>query len=282
MRSLTVLFVLMAFAASAQEKANVAPVIFLYPDNKEKDAPFIESFKASKPNGITILVCPGGGYTHLAVDHEGKDVAKFYNANGFDAWVLHYRVNNEWQTGPHFPDQYNDVTTAIRIVKSKVKDPERVGIIGFSAGGHLSSMCATMHLAAEKDSKDPLKRFSSRPAFAMLIYPVIDMNSEIAHQGSKKNLLGSNTDANLADSLSTQNRVTAQTPPTFIVYSTDDDVVMVENGLRFYEALHKHNVPATIHIFDHGGHGYGMAPDDPVISRWPGLSVEWIKSLKLK
>ena len=167
-------------------------------------------------------------------------------------------------------------------MKSKANNPERVGIIGFSANEHLSSMCTTIHLTAEKDSKDPLKRFSSRPAFAMLIYPVIDMNSEIAHQGSRKNLLGNDPDTNLADSLSTQNRVTAQTPPTFIIYSTDDDVVMVENGLRFYEALHKHNVLATIHIFDHGGHGYGLAPDDPVINKWPGLSVEWINSLKLK
>lgn len=265
----------MWFSASAQEK------IFLYPDKTGKDAPYIELFKAAKPNGTTIMVCPGGGYTHLAVDHEGKDVAKFYNQNGFDAWVLHYRVNND-QDLYHFPDQYNDVTTAIRIVKSKAANPERVGIIGFSAGGHLSSMCTTMHIDAKKDSSNPFEKFSSRPAFAMLIYPVIDMSGAIAHQGSKNNLLGKNPDAKLADSLSTQNRVNEKTPPTFIIYSTDDDVVMVENGIEFYKALRKYNVPATMHIFDHGGHGYGMAPKDAVIGKWPEMSVEWIKSLKLK
>jgi len=221
------LFCLMSFVARSQEK------IFLYPDNKEKDAPFIEFFPASKPNGTTILVCPGGGYTHLAVDHEGKDVAKFYNQNGFDAWVLHYRLNDGEQKGHRFPDQYNDVTTAIRIVKSKAKDAEKVGIIGFSAGGHLASMCTTMHLEGEKDSKDPLKRFNTRPAFSMLIYPVIDMSGKVTHAGSRTMLLGKEPDPKLADSLSTQNRVNEKTPPTFIVYSTDDDVVMVENGILF-------------------------------------------------
>jgi acetyl esterase/lipase len=276
MKLLTIVFALLSFATMAQEK------IFLYPDNKEKDAPFLQAFPASKSNGITILICPGGGYTHLAIDHEGKDVAKFYNDNGFDAWMLTYRLNNDEQTGHRYPDQYNDVTTAIRIVKSKAKDPEKVGIIGFSAGGHLASMGTTMHLEAEKDSKNPIQRFSSRPAFSMLIYPVIDMSGKIAHAGSRTMLLGPNPEPKLAESVSTQNRVTEKTPPTFIVYSTDDDVVMVENGILFYEALHKKNVPATIHIFDHGGHGYGLAPDDPVIGVWPKLSVDWINSLKLK
>ena len=264
MRTLSFAFVLVSTMTFAQEK------IFLYPDHKEKDAPFIESFPAKKSNGTTILVCPGGGYTHLAVDHEGKDVAKFYNENGFDAWVLHYRVNEDGKHSYRFPDQYNDVTTALRLVKSKAKDAGKVGIIGFSAGGHLASMGATM------DSQN------SRPAFAMLIYPVIAMNGQIAHKGSRSNLLGEHPDEKLADSLSTYNRVDKNTPPTFIIFSTDDDVVMVENGIKFYEALHKNNVSATIHIYDHGGHGYGMAPEDPVINTWPKLSLEWIRSLKLK
>lgn len=257
---LVVALVLITFTVSAQEK------IFLYPDNRSKDAPFIESFPAAKSNGITILVCPGGGYTHLAVDHEGKDIAKFYNQNGFDAWVLHYRVNEDGKYEYRFPDQYNDVTTAMRLVKSKAKNAERVGIIGFSAGGHLASMATTMHLPG------------TRPAFSMLIYPVIAMNGEIAHQGSRENLLGKNPGQQLADSVSTQNRVDKNTPPTFIVYSTDDDVVMVENGIEFYKALRKHNVPATMHIFDHGGHGYGLNLKDPVIGVWGKMSVDWIRS----
>jgi acetyl esterase/lipase len=280
---LVAVFVLSSLTSTAQEK------IYLYPSTEkrtiegfDKEAPYIESYKAAKPNGITILVCPGGGYTHLAVDHEGKDVAKFYNENGFDAWVLIYRLNDGEQKGHRFPDQYNDVTTAIRIVKSKAKDPEKVGIIGFSAGGHLASMCTTMHLDAEKDAKNPVQRYSSRPAFSMLIYPVIDMSGTVAHTGSKTMLLGQNPDQKLADSVSTQNRVTEKTPPTFIIYSTDDDVVPVENGILFYEALHRHNVPATLHIFDHGGHGYGLAPKDPVVGAWPKMSVVWILALKMK
>ncbi len=264
MKILSVVLTLMALTASAQEK------IFLYADHSAADAPYIESFPAPKSNGITILVCPGGGYTQLAVDHEGKDVAKFYNKSGFDAWVLHYRVNQDGKYSYRYPDQYNDVTTAMKIVKSKAKDAAKVGIIGFSAGGHLASMATTMHVE------------NSRPAFSMLIYPVIAMSGDIVHKGSRENLLGKDPDEKLADSLSTQNRVDKNTPPTFIVYSTDDDVVMVENGIVFYEALHKYNVPATIHIFDHGGHGYGLAPKDPVISIWPKLSVEWIKTLKFK
>lgn len=275
MRTLCFVIALMSTAACAQDK------IFLYPENKGSDSPYIESFPAEKSNGITIIVCPGGGYTHLAVDYEGEDVAKFYNKNGFDAWVLHYRVNQDGKHEYTFPDQYNDVTTALRIVKSKAKDAGKVGIIGFSAGGHLTSMGATMHVQGEKDAKD-WKKYGSRPAFAMLIYPVIAMNGEIAHKGSRENLLGKNPTQQLADSLSTNNRVDKNTPPTFIIYSTDDDVVMVENGIVFYEALHKNNVPATIHIFDHGGHGYGMAEKDPVVGTWPRLSVDWIKSLNLK
>jgi acetyl esterase/lipase len=276
MKKLFFALTLMSTAAAGQQK------IFLYADKKGQDAPFMEFLKAPKSNGTTILVCPGGGYTALAADYEGTDVAKFYNLFGFDAWVLHYRLNNDEQTGSRYPDQYNDITTAIRMVKSKAKDPNKVGVLGFSAGGHLASMGATMHAGAEKDAKDVWMRYDSRPAFAILIYPVIAMSGEIAHQGSRTMLLGKNPNEKLADSLSTQNRVDRNTPPTFIVYSTDDDVVMVENGIRFYEALHKNHVPATIHIFDHGGHGYGMAPKDPVIGTWPKLSVDWLRSLNLK
>jgi len=276
MKILCIVFMLVSTAAFAQEK------IFLYPDNKEKDSPFIESFRAAKPNGTTILVCPGGGYTHLSVDYEGNDVAKFYNENGFDAWVLHYRVNDDGKHEYRYPDQYNDVTTAIRIVKSKAKDAEKVGIIGFSAGGHLASMCTTMHLEANKDAKNAFEKFNSRPAFSMLIYPVIAMRGEIAHPGSRANLIGKDADEKTGDYLTTSNRVDKNTPPTFIIYSTDDDVVMVENGIEFYNALHKNNVPATIHIYDHGGHGYGMATKDPVVGTWPKLSVDWIRSLDLK
>jgi acetyl esterase/lipase len=277
--------------AFAQEK------IYLYPSNekvtidgfaKDKEPPYIDYFKAdpATAHGGAILVCPGGAYTHLADQHEGVDVAKFYNQHGFDAFVLHYRLNDFDQSGHRFPDQYRDVTTAMRLIKSRAKgwslDPQRIGIIGFSAGGHLSSMCATMHLEANKKSKDPLERVSSRPAFAILIYPVITLAGAPAHNYSREMLLGKNPDNMLVDSLSTQNRVNAHTPPVFLVYSTDDDAVPPENGILFYQALRKHNIPCSLHIYDHGGHGYGMAPKDPVLNTWPTLSVQWLERLGYK
>lgn len=289
MRSLCFLLLLFTMAdLYAQEK------IYLYPSSekvtisnfeKDKEPPYIEHFKAhpDSASGSAILVCPGGGYSHLADQHEGVDVAKFYNQHGYDAFVLHYRLNDFSQAGHRFPDQYRDVTTAMRTVKLRAKewklDPERIGIIGFSAGGHLSSMCATMHLPSMKKSKDPLETVSSRPAFALLIYPVITLSGAPAHNGSREMLLGKNPDNELVDSLSTQNRVDEHTPPTFLVYSTDDNVVPPENGVLFYQALRKHKIPASLHIYDHGGHGYGMAPKDKVLNTWPFLSVKWLERL---
>src|SRR6185295_4428466 len=280
-----------SFGSEAQDK------IFLYPssqkvtiDGFEKDAspPYMDYYKAhpDSANGSTILICPGGGYQHLADQHEGADVAKFYNQKGFHAYVLHYRLNDYKQAGHRFPDQYNDVTTAIRIVKSKAKeqksDPERVGIIGFSAGGHLASMCTTMQLPANKKSKNPLEQWSSRPAFSILIYPVITLSGKPAHRGSAENLLGKNPDNSLVDSLSTQNRVDAHTPPVFLVYAVDDNAVPPENGILFYEALRKNNIPVSLHVYDHGGHGFGMAPKDPVLNTWPWLSVKWLERMGYK
>jgi len=272
----------------AQEK------IFLYPSTQkvtidgfehDKEPPFIEWYPAdaTTANGSAILICPGGGYGHLAVDHEGKQVADFFTKNGFQAFVLQYRLHNHDQQGHRFPDQYNDLTLAMRIIRSRAKDwkvdPDRIGVLGFSAGGHLASMATTMHLPANKKSKVPVEQVSSRPAFSVLIYPVIDLAGAAAHTGSRQNLLGKNPDNALVDSLSTQSRVDDHTPPTFIVFSTDDDVVPPENGILFYKKLRKHGVPASLHIYDHGGHGYGMAPDDPVLNTWPTLCLAWLKRL---
>lgn len=277
--------------ATAQERIN------LYPDHPEwkilggkeiNDVPHIEYYAApgDKKNGAAVLVCPGGGYTNLALGHEGKDVAGFFNANGFDAIVLHYRLNGGPQAGSTYPAQYNDVSKAMQIVKSKAKswgfDPEKVGVLGFSAGGHLASMLTTMHIAANPQAKAEHERFSSRPAFSVLVYPVISLSESFRHKGSAINLLGADGPKSLQDSLSTQNRVTAQTPPTMLIHSGDDKGVPVENSIVFYKALLQHNVPATMHIYDHGGHGFGMAPKDPVLNTWPGLVVNWIDGLLFK
>lgn len=292
MRILPVFLILLTFlAAKAQDKIALYPAtekVTIDGFAKDKEPPFLDHYKANPDsvNGTTILVCPGGGYTNLALTHEGSDVAEYYSRHGFEVFVLHYRLNIGDQSGHRFPDQYRDVTTALRTIKSRARewklDPERVGILGFSAGGHLASMGATMHLNANKKAKAPLEQVSSRPAFAILIYPVIALSGAPAHRGSAEMLLGKNPDDNLVDSLSTHNRVNGHTPPTFIVYANDDDGVPPENGVLFYQALRKHNIPASLLIYDHGGHGFGMAPKDPVLSTWPWLSIKWLERLGYK
>jgi acetyl esterase/lipase len=283
---IVVLFVLHSVKVFAQEK------IYLYPSTQQttiegvdKEPPFIEYHKANPDsvNGTAILVIPGGSYSHLADQHEGVDVAKFYNQHGFEAFVLHYRVNNAGQTGHRYPDQYNDVTTAMRIIKSRAKewkiDPEKTGVIGFSAGGHLASTLGTMVMPGDRAAKNPADQFSTRPAFMLLIYPVISLNSKYTHKNSAEMLLGKTPDPKMLETMSTNNRVTSQTPPTFIVFSNDDDVVPVENGVMMYEALRKEKIPVSFHVYDHGGHGYGLAPRDPVLHSWTRLSVEWLTRL---
>ncbi len=285
-RLIVLIIVLSAVRAVAQEK------IYLYPETQkttiegiDTEPPFMEHFKANpdSANGAAILVVPGGGYAHLADKHEGVDVAKFYNQHGFEAFVLHYRLNNAEQKGHRYPDQYNDATTAMRIIKSRAKemkvDPERVGIIGFSAGGHLTSTVGTMPIPAAKDAKNPLDQYSTRPAFMILMYPVILLNSKFTHKGSAEHLLGKTPDPKMLETLSTNNRVTPLTPPTFMVFSNDDEVVPVENGLAMYEALRKEKVPVDFHIYNQGGHGFGLAQGVPVVGSWPGLSIAWLKHL---
>jgi acetyl esterase/lipase len=237
----------------------------------------------SKP---CVLICPGGAYTALAMGHEGRDVAAFFNSRGYDAFILLYRLNVANQSGSRFPAQYDDVTTAMRIIKSRQTefgiDPSKTGILGFSAGGHLASMAATMHRSAVQGSDLPLERQDSRPAFAILIYPVISMTDSFRHAYSGEMLLGKNADKTMRDSLSTYNRVNGNTPPTFIVFASDDKSVPPQNGLVFYEALLRNKVNASLHIFDHGGHGFGMAPKDPILSQWPDMAVKWLTQVGMK
>src|SRR5258706_10570760 len=285
---LLIFFTLFCLQIQAQEK------IFLYPPtqkvtidglDRDKEPPFIEYFKGvpDSARDAAILICPGGAYTALSLQHEASDVARSLNQNGFDAFVLHYRLNNFEQQGHRFPDPYNDVTTAMRLIKSRSKewklDPEKIGVMGFSAGGHLASMCATMHLPADKKSREKLEQFSSRPAFAILIYPVIALAGKPAHNYIREMLLGKNPDNSLVDSLSTNRRVDAHTPPTFLVYANDDGGVPPENGILFYQALRENNIPASLLIYDHGGHGFGMGPGDPVLNTWPVLCVKWLGRL---
>ncbi len=248
----------------------------------DKDQPFINVWAASKEkaNGAAFVVCPGGGYGGLAADHEGVQVAKWFNGIGVSAFVLHYRLGT---SGYHFPTQLIDVQRAIRHVRANAKeygiDPERIGIIGFSAGGHLTSMAATMF--DEKPAgmtNDAVDQVSARPTVAAPTYPVISMIEDYGHKGSRKNLLGPNDNDELAKHVSTELRVTANTPPIFIFHTDDDTVVPAENPVAFYLACRKHKVPAELHIYKPGLHGVGLYLGDPVLGSWSGHLRDWLRN----
>ncbi len=270
--------------------------IFLYPSDAkgimiagfDSLAPFIDYYpaKQSSSNKTAVLICPGGGYSHLSWTKEGTFPAQFCNEHGIDAFVLSYRLNNAKQEGHKFPAAYNDVTTAIRLIKSKSAefgiDPEKLGVLGFSAGGHLASCAGTMLLDANPNSTNPLEKFSSKPAFLVLLYPVITMDTTFGHIGSRKMILGEHPNAALADSLSTEKRVTKNTPPTMLILADDDKTVPPMNSIVFYEALKKYNIKSSLHIYDHGGHGFGAAPTDPILNQWPTLALAWMAKLGFK
>jgi acetyl esterase/lipase len=284
MRKLLLILFLMPVAVFSQQR------IFLYPSNEgvmkpgfDTVAPFMDYYPSgSSSTGKTaVLICPGGGYSHLAFEKEGTLPAKFFNDHGIDAFVLRYRLNNNKQEGHRYPDQYNDAAMAIRIIRSRAAewhiDPAKTGVMGFSAGGHLASTLTTILQEGDAAAKDPLLRIGTRPAFSILVYPVITMDTAFTHKGSRNMLLGPEPDAALASSLSTENRVSAATPPVFLVHSDDDKSVPPMNSIVFYAALKKYKVPSSMHIYDHGGHGFGMAPTDPLLSQWPSLALEWLR-----
>jgi acetyl esterase/lipase len=242
----------------------------------DEDKPSLTPYLAKSPNGTAVIVCPGGGYQHLAMDHEGVQVAKWLNSLGISAFVLQYRLGPKY----HHPAMINDAQRAIRTVRSRAAalhiQPDRIGIWGFSAGGHLASTAATHFDAGNPNAPDPIDRMGSRPDFAILAYPVISLG-EFAHVGSRVNLLGKDADPKLVEDLSNDLRVTAQTPPTFLFHTTADTTVPVENSVRFYLALRKAGVPAELHIFQNGPHGVGLAPTDATLSAWSGLLANWLR-----
>ncbi len=232
---------------------------------------------ADKATGTAIVVCPGGGYGFLAVGHEGKEPAEFLNNLGVAAFVLKYRIAPRY----HHPAPLQDVQRALRTVRSRAKeyhlDPHKIGVWGFSAGGHLASTAATHFDDGKPDAADPVERVGCRPDFAILCYPVITLKPPYYHRGSRDNLLGKNPDPQLLDSLCNETQVTAQTPPTFLFHTNADTGVPPENSVLFYMALRKAKVPAELHIYEKGAHGVGLAPRDPVLSSWPKRLADWLK-----
>jgi acetyl esterase/lipase len=244
----------------------------------DKPALTIYTPPADKANGTAVVVCPGGGYGALAMGHEGKDVAAWLTKRGVTAFVLKYRLGKRYR----HPAPMQDVQRALRTVRARAKefeiDPHKVGVWGFSAGGHLASTAATHFDDGKADADDPIEKQSCRPDFAILCYPVISMEPPYTHSGSRNNLLGDKPDAKLVESLCNDKQVTAKTPPTFLFHTNEDKGVPAENSVLFYLALRKHGVPAELHIYEKGGHGVGLAPNDPVLSSWPDRLEAWMKT----
>ena len=245
-----------------------------------EDRPTIEAFLPSnwRANGTAVVVFPGGGYGRLAVDHEGEQVARWLNSIGVAAFVVRYRLGPKYR----HPTMLHDAQRAIRTVRARAQEwgigPQRIGVIGFSAGGHLASTAGTHFEDGVPSASDRIDRVSSRPDFMMLIYPVITMQDSYTHRGSKNNLIGEGAEPALAWLLSNETQVGPDTPATFLVHTTDDAAVPVENSLGFYGALRTAGVPVELHVYETGRHGFGLAPTNPVLSTWPRLAEAWMRS----
>lgn len=285
MKTLMHLLMTLIFAVSLQ----TAPqkVELLWPNGApgaqgkaDEDRPTLAIYlpDPAKAAGFGLVVCPGGGYHNLAMDNEGQQIAEWLNGLGAAAFVLKYRLGPRY----HHPVEMNDGLRAMRFVRSHAGEygisPDRIGIWGFSAGGHLASTVGTHFDNGNPNAADPIDRASSRPDFMILAYPVISFTTPYVHRGSMENLLGENPDPTLVRSLSNELQVTGQTPPTFLFHTDSDDGVPVENSVLFYEALKRNHVPAEMHIFEHGPHGVGLAQKDPALSHWPELLAQWFRT----
>ena len=270
-------------AASALQDGQVIPLWTGTPPGAlgadATDIPTLTVFlpRTVAPNTPAVIVCPGGGYVRLAANHEGRQVASFLNSLGVAAFVLTSRLGPRY----HHPVELGDVQRAIRLVRARATnwnlDAGRVGVMGFSAGGHLAMTASTTADAGNSSASDLIDRVSSRPDFAVLGYPVISMTEAWTHQGSKTALLGANADPALAARLSGERAVTKDTPPTFLFHTNADTTVPPENSIHYYLALRRAAVPAELHVFEKGAHGVGLANDDQALSEWSTLLANWLR-----
>lgn len=253
--------------------------------------PYLVVYRPKTPNGSALLVAPGGGYARIVLDKEGTALLPvFAEQAGITLFVLRYRLPDAEAAGADAAAQRDqplaDAQRALRLIRARAADygvdPQRVGTIGFSAGGHVAASLGTRYDERVYPPGDAIDRLSARPDFLLLLYPVIDMGSgTAAHTGSRLRLLGKHPDAATMAAYSLQNRVGAAMPPTFLVHAQDDRVVPVENSLLFYQALRQAGVPAELHLFAHGGHGFGTRGiAGKPLAAWPALALEWMRSVQ--
>jgi acetyl esterase/lipase len=275
---------LTSLAAAAQPKVEM-----LWPEgapgakgDAEGDKPTLTIYLPApeKATGAAIVICPGGGYGALAMDHEGHQIGQWLNSFGVAGFIVKYRHRNSGAGYGH-PAPLQDAQRAIRTVRSRAKewgvDPNRIGILGFSAGGHLASSAATHFNESFCEPRDSINRVSCRPDFAVLVYPVISFTEPFTHTGSRRNLLGADASKELIEKMSNEKQVTPQTPPTFLIHTWEDKGVPAENSIYFYLALRQAKVPAEMHIFPKGPHGFGLGQKLVGASVWPKLCEKWME-----
>jgi acetyl esterase/lipase len=297
-RAAIVAFGLIAWATAADAQYKSSPVDTAHGDRESHllwpqgapgalgteavDWPKITVYRApaARTPGAAMVVCPGGSYMSLASDHEGRQVAEWLNTLGVTAFVVQYRL------GPRYrhPAPLHDAQRAIRLVRAKAAewavDPNRVGILGFSAGGHLAATAATHFDDGRADAKDAVDRFGSRPDLAVLVYPVITLTTPAVHSKSLGNLLGKGADPQLRETLSNELQVTPRTPPTFLIHTDEDATVPPENSILFYEALRRAKIPAEVHVFVKGSHGLGLGAKGTAFAEWPDLCAAWMREMR--
>lgn len=247
--------------------------------------PTLEVYLPTKRNatGQAVIICPGGGYHYLTYDFEGTDIAKWFNSKGITAFVLKYRLPGSKSVKVSYQAPLQDAQRAMRIVRSQAKkwhlNPNKIGVIGFSAGGHLASTLGTQFNKPNTFKETAIDTISARPDFIALIYPVVTMKMDYTHKGSRTNLLGENPSEDLVNQYSNELQVTKNTPPTFIVHAEDDKAVPVENSLQLYQALKNKGIEAELHIYPHGGHGFGSALGKGRLEKWTDRLYDWLQSL---
>jgi acetyl esterase/lipase len=236
--------------------------------------------KKEKANGMAVLIIPGGGYGIVAIDHEGYAVAKWLNEQGIAGIVLKYRLPSDKIMDDKSVGPLQDAQEALRIVRRNASawnlSPRKIGVMGFSAGGHLASTLSTHYMEKVYNVSDTT---SARPDFSILVYPVITFDATFTHMGSRKNLIGENPTKEQVKRFSNELQINAQTPPAFLVHSGDDKTVPVKNSISYYTALQQNNIPSELHIFQKGGHGYGLGRGNGTENSWPALCANWLQKL---